>query len=222
MRLIAGPVLILLASACFSTAEASNSLVVSLSGTWGGNVASSLYTAPNAAWQWSFSMDSQPDVTNCFTCGASLGWSFDAAFAGLNYSLNGQAEPIDTFYGVQFIEPSNPGNLGASFWVGWSDGVFGTPDYYSLSFDLTTTKLYSGQETSPTILPGSYPIDPDGLLTQAEIGPNPITALYPLSGTLLITSTASPEPTTGLLVLAVLVLAARIRHSKFERLRGLR
>src|SRR5689334_19960821 len=78
-------------------------VTVSMNGTWGNNVISTPFTAPNTSWQVSFT------VNNSATVACSPGFWFEGAVSAVTYTLGGQSVPVGSVPGVlTFYNPSNP------------------------------------------------------------------------------------------------------------------
>jgi hypothetical protein len=154
-----------------SRAFASN-VVVSDSGTFASGVPNTTESAPGETWSFSFSVNSNPAVSNVV-----LGQNFDTSFSNFTYTLNGS--PVATSP-TELTWYSTP--LGGLIDLTFADGVL----------SIYGNQAYSGSEASPTILPGAYPVDN----TQSFFQDN-----YFNSGAIYASPlTISPEPSTFLLL----------------------
>lgn len=133
-------------TALFTLAASSafaSTLVVSASGTFATDAPVSTISAPGGTFAFSFNVDSNPIVTN-----VSLGNSFDPAFTNFTYELNGVSTGLLPA-GITFYSASDLGLIDVCFDVPCGSGP---QDFLTLEGD----QVYSGDESSPTVLLGSY------------------------------------------------------------------
>jgi hypothetical protein len=162
-------------------------LEVSESGTWGPGAPTTTWSAPNTTWQYLYFVQSNPSVSN-----VAAGTSFSPAFTGFSYTLGGS--PVATTpTGITFFNS----NLGGLMNIDFSGGVFG----------IEGGQAYSGSESAPTILTGTYPISGADFVS----GENS----QPFTGDVIIAdANTAPEPSTF-----SLTLIAAIFGTAFWRLR---
>lgn len=176
----------------FAAASLSAStLTVSESGTFSGGVETSAFSAPDETWSFSFDVDSNPSVSN-----VSVGNWFDVAFTDFSYTLNGA--PVTGLGTPEITVFSAPPMVtGGLFQIcfqglGTCSAAFG-PEY---GLSLFGPQIYSGSESSPTILAGSYSptvldVVVDGLSSNGLPGAGPVTITpEPSSVTLLACGSA--------------------------------
>jgi hypothetical protein len=154
-------------------------LLVQESGVWGNSAPFTTWSAPGESWSYSFLIDSNPTPSSY-----SPGDNFIAPFNNFNYFLNGF--PVATTPdAIEWYSTNNEGGL--------INIYFGTT-----LFKVYGAQAYSGPESSPTILPGVYPLA-GGSVFQSAGNPD-----QPLTGYLTIT----PEPATiGMMLMGVAALA---------------
>jgi hypothetical protein len=173
-------------------AFADTTLLVSESGVFSSNVPTTLASAPNATWSYSFLVDSTPTVLSPLT-----GQYFVTIVSDFQFTLNGAS--------VGTAVPGTP--PGAVFWWSASDGglltiAFDAEVGESAIFNQSGAQVYSGPESAPTILPGVYPLTDTPFSSEFDIlDQSTYTYLYsePMSGDLYIQAT--PEPSSVLLAL---------------------
>lgn len=119
--------------------------LVSTSGVFGSNAPISLWSTPNRPWTLTFVIDEQPVVTN-----SSPGFFFrisrpDIRYGGLLYTVNGRVVPLpDGFVYVY-------GGMSAPFGICFNAGC-------TRGFQMKgPQQVYSGPESAPTILTGTFP-----------------------------------------------------------------
>jgi len=165
-------------------------LEVSESGTWGSGAPTTTWSAPNTTWQYLYFVQSNPSVSN-----VAAGTAFSPAFTGFSYTLGGS--PVATTpTEITFFSLSSGGLMNVEF----SGAVFG----------IIGGQAYSGSESAPTILTGTYPINAE----ESDFAANDQTA-QTLSGNVIIAdANTAPEPSTF-----SLTLIAAIFGTAFWRLR---
>lgn len=160
------------------------------SGVFGPTVPTSFFTAPDQPWAFSFSIDSNPVVSNV------LATSFDPAFTGFTYLLNS----IDL--GL------NPARI--AFYDASLEGMFLIRFSTDNEFSFTGPQMFLGPTSSPTMLIGAF------LSTPSLLSENYIEVGNVVVGDLVGTTVyATPEPSTIVLaaggVLALLTVRRRRR-----------
>jgi len=120
----------------FSFAAHASLVVYEAAGTFGPGVPISFFTAPNESWAFQFILDDQPVVANV------TAESFDPAYAGFSYYLNGVNLGL-TPQSISFFHIS-------------SDGMFaiGFTDDDELSF--TGPQMFTGPNSAPQMLLGAF------------------------------------------------------------------
>ena len=124
-----------------------DTLTVSADGQFSSSVIADQLAAPRGSWSLSFSVDSNPAVSNADALG------FDAAFNNFSYTLDGATVAV-TPGEIRF---ATGGNLGLfTVYFGPETGFLnGSPiPIFSIEGD----QAFSGLTTSPLILAGDYPI----------------------------------------------------------------
>ena len=186
---------------------AATPLLVSAAGTYDSGTPVTFFTAPDATWSLSFEVDITP-----FIGFSSAGVVFSPAVTFFNYSLNGVPLGMTpsqiTFWSV----PADTSSM-LSLGICW-EGFCGEEIDYGLAFD--ADQLYTGPESSPTIVRGVYPTS--GFTV--EDGPN--TYGEP-NTTLTITDappTNAPEPSGLLLGVIGLVGLAVFAHVRYRQQHG--
>lgn len=150
-------------------------LLVSSSGTWGASAPTSLWTAPNATWTFSFLTESNPTITSSWSTG------FNPPYSAFQYTLNGSA--------VATVPAAIAFNTYATLVVSFGSGT---------GFQLFGPPAFVGSTSAPTIVPGNYiaMAQPNTVSPYFEINSNFIQGL---TGTVVTISPASvsvPEPST--------------------------
>lgn len=179
-----------IAMAFASTCAVADQYLVSESGTFDPSTPTTAESAPGASFSFSFSVDSNPAVTN-----VSPDY-FNTDFADFTYTLNGSPLPVTPVVLTWYDDPDG-GGIEFSFSSGDGFNIYGDP-------------YYSGLTSSPTILVGGYPLFSDSDFFYST------TQATPLTGELDIT----PEPPSVLLLvtgLAVIGVAVRQKfHGTFQ------
>lgn len=120
-------------------------LLVTANGSFDSSAPSSAYSGPNLPFLLSFTLASNPAVTN-----VASGQGFEPAFSNFSYSLNGTPVTL-TVTNITFYSLSDSGlfdvclNTACAFNATPADGL-----------EFFGAQAYTGSEASPTILPGSY------------------------------------------------------------------
>jgi len=164
-------------------ASADTLYLVSESGVFASNAPTTAESAPDAAFSYSFLIDSTP-VVNFVTNFTGPDCGFDAQFSDFDYTLNGSpvavVGPDVEFYGSAF-----GGGAGISF--ADNDNFF--------LYTAAATQFYTGTFENPTMTPGSYSLDPTQSIYETDyVGGN----ATPISGDFNIAPT--PEPSSLLLL----------------------
>jgi hypothetical protein len=175
------------------TATAGTILDVSTGGTFAGGTQSSAWTAAGDTWTISFLVNSTPSISS-----STPGVEFDLPFTNFVYTLDGTVMNV----GAVDIEAFSSADLGlfsVCFFGCSASGVI------TNGFDFVGPQIYSGPESAPTILTGSY----------SETGVNQVAVaslLYTQAdGTIDINTSASvPEPSTAGLSAAGLLFVAAV------------
>ncbi len=186
---------------CLATASArADLLTVSVSGQFGAGVTADELAASSGLWALSFEIDSNPAAAD------TDAFSFDAPFSDFSYLLNGSPVAVSPD-SIRFFDSSDGGLFTLFFGpeTGFMNGV-PIPE-----FSFSGGEVFSGTSVSPTIIPGSYPVT-DALYSDAlnydDEG---------ASGTVVISPAAPstvPEPSMGMLLLTVAILALVLRKGR--------
>jgi hypothetical protein len=153
------------------------------SGTWAGDAPTSTESAPNVSWSLSFQVASSPTPINFDT-----GVQTVVPITNLLFDLNGL--------------PVQDQASGASVALFTGEGFrlrFSNNDSLQIQ---DNGQLYSGSESSPTVLAGTYP---PGFATNAFLFVNSTSDFYYFtSNSIVITASdpATPEPSSFLLLAA--------------------
>jgi hypothetical protein len=164
-------------------ASADTTYLVSENGVFAGDAPTTAESAPNAAFSYSFLIDSTP-VVNFVTNFTGPDCGFDAQFSDFKYALNGSpvavAGPDVEFFGSAF-------GGGASISFADNDNFF--------LYTSAATQFYTGTFENPTITPVIYSLDPSQSLYETDYSGTNAT---PISGDFTIAAT--PEPSSLLLL----------------------
>jgi hypothetical protein len=172
---------LLLSLVLFSATLAANPFLVSTGGTFSSTTPTTSFTAPSETWSLSFEVDSNPSVS-----GVVSGQQFNLPFSDLTYDLNGSPTTLN----VGSITAFASSDFGL-FTV--CRDVVCTTDNVNPANGIYTegAQIYSGSESSPTILTGVYP----------EFAPNAPMEFFvagteydQTSGTVTISKVVSPVP----------------------------
>ena len=161
------------------------------SGTFTAATPTTPFSGPSEAWSFSFQADTNPVVLDFGNGG------FDFAFSNFRYSLNGSVDAI-TPTTIRFFTAANGGGFFICFGAQpCGNGVF--PNGLGTGFG--GPQLYSGPNSAPTLLPGSF-ILPFAVAVNSNS--------YDQGNTTLLA--AIPEPATWLtLAVGLVVLGGRRR-----------
>jgi hypothetical protein len=147
-----------------------DTLIVSENGVWDATTPTTTWSAPNQSWSFSFDISSTPAVSNVTQ--TAFGGFFDGAYSNFTYTLNGA--PVSTA-------------LPEITWFSTGYGGLFNVNFVGASFELEGDQSYTGPETGPTIVPGTYDL---GLYSGVFLG----STLLPLTGDAVIAE-GSPSPT---------------------------
>ena len=176
------------------TSASATPLLLTAGGTFASYTPTSFMSAPGETWTLSLEIDSNPAVTNVF-----MNTSFDPAFSDLIYTLNGTVVaipgPVITFRSAEAT-------------TGFDFCINGPACEWGIEV-LEAAPLYSGPESAPTILTGVF--EPTYLNALVDLSFYPQSSYLPVTITAV---TATPEPSTFVLVGAALVLAGALRWRK--------
>jgi hypothetical protein len=170
---------LLLPLACFGQ------LTVSESGVWSASAPTTTWSAPGASWSYSFVVAANPTVLSSVP-----GQHFVAPFSNFTYTLNGS--PVAT----------TPGTIA---WFSTAQGGLITINSAGAQFNIYGPQAYSGPESSPTILTGTYPLS-----TPMSVFTSTGNAAQPLSGAVTIAAHPATVPALsgwGMIALALTLLA---------------
>ena len=167
------------------------SLQFSASGQFGSAVTPTQLSGPDATWNLSFVVDSNPAAGNVDQSG------FDAPFTDFIYSLNNSvaaASPAS----IRFYPASNLGLFTVFFGPesGFSNGA-PIPE-----FSFEGAQLFSGSTTNPTLLTGTYPI--------SEF-------IYSANFSLMVANVNVPEPSQLIASLLGLILVGFSQTSRLRK-----
>jgi len=124
-------------------------LTYSASGTFSATTPTTAYSAPNQTWAFSFQME-----TNPMLYGSQVGVFFNPVVSNFTYTLNGSPVPV-TPDALAFDNGAFDGGFGFSFAL--------HPTFIALALNNqsgTGTQLYSGPESAPTMLTGTFTFEP--------------------------------------------------------------
>jgi len=164
-------------------------LTVSESGIWGPDAPVTPYSAPGDFWSFSFEIPAQPAVL-AYTLGSNFQ---TGSFSDFQFTLNGAITPVTPVNGyITFTSAA----VGEPFQMFTAPGVALIP---------LGPPLYTGPESSPTIVPGSYPMSKIVISGFGRDG----TGYYsgPFGGPIDITSGNPPGPVPEDSTAAYLLLA---------------
>jgi hypothetical protein len=168
------------------------------SGTFSAATPSTAFSGPSQAWAFSFQADSNPVVLDFGNGG------FDFAFSNFSYSLNGSAIAI-TPTAIRFFTAANGGGFFICFGAQpCGSGVF--PNGLGTGFG--APQLYSGPNSAPTLLSGSFTLPFAVNVNSVSYG----------QGNTILQAAPTPEPAT-LLTFAVGLLALGSRRLDWRCLR---
>jgi hypothetical protein len=164
-------------------------LAVTDSGTWASDVPITTESVPGESWSLYFEVASNPTPIN-YTAGVQT----VVPISNLIFNLNGTAVQTEASGGsVELF-------TGEGFRLYFPDG-----DAFQIQ---DTTQLYSGSETAPTVLPGSYP---PGFANNAFLFASSSGFYNFTSNNIVITvATTTPEPSSFLLLGAGLAALAGV------------
>ena len=117
------------------------------SAVWDASAPVSTWSAPDDSWSLSFTVDTNPVVTDF-----SLGVGFEPVYTDFDYVLNGSDVTTSTtvddlwFYNAAY---------GGGIVIDLSDAGSNMAE-----FSIESSQDYTGPENTPTIAPGSYAITP--------------------------------------------------------------
>ncbi len=162
---------------------------VSESGTWGADCPTTFCNAPGDTWSYSFVIDANPAAFN-----VSVGNYFEAPISDFVFTDNGAVVgPLtDSVTDVYFFSTGQGGGL--------------TDQTGGLILNIYSDQLYAGldQESSPTIVPGIYPV---GDMTTID-------GVSPASASAL---TITPEPSLSIMMAAGLLAIAFVVRKRNAR-----
>jgi hypothetical protein len=188
----------ILGFAFLTLAAHAGTILYSDSGTFSGSTPSTEFSGPTENWAFSFEADSNPTVLSFGNGG------FDFAFSNFSYALNGAPVAI-TPTAIRFFTAANGGGFFICFGA-LPCGMGSFPNGLGTGFG--APQLYSGPNSAPTLLPGSYTL-PFGVKVNSVSYDQPDTTLEAVS-------VAAPEPAT-LWIVAVGLLGLRMRHLQRHR-----
>jgi hypothetical protein len=181
----------LLAVSALQPALTATALLVGGTGVFQNDAPVTAFTAPGAAWSFSFTVDSQPTPVLQTDAG------FDAMFSNFSYALNGA--DVSVTPQIRFFSPDFGGMLDIDFVAGSDvdmDPVTG------LSF--TGPSIFTGSSTAPTLEQGLYTADGGAFWVDSS-------AAQALGGSVVSVSEGSgsdptvPEPDTAYTALGAAV-----------------
>jgi hypothetical protein len=182
-----------------------STLLVTTGGTFASGTPASSWSAAGDTWTVSFDVSSMPSVSS-----SSLIVSY-ISFTNFVYALN--RSPVDVGpVGIAFFNSSFGGLFDLYF--------FGTETGSVTGFSFTGPQAYTGSESAPTIVPGTY-VEETATTEPIRIGPNDVYlsgVTFPQGvGSVQITSVPEPPgfiPLFTLLGLAFAWLGAHHRATK--------
>jgi hypothetical protein len=182
-----------------------DTLVISQDGSWGvgPNCPATYCTTPGDSWQWSLQIDSNPVPSN-FTLAAD----FEAGISNFEFSDNGAVIPSLTGSQAEI-----------TFFSVLQCGGLSTDDQTTID-ECADNQFYSGDESAPTLVPGTY--SPELI---PEVGGCGDTPGGPCSDvtfgdiTIAVVPTPTPEPSSVVIVIVpLLVIAFLIRNRRVHGL----
>jgi hypothetical protein len=185
--------------ACFCSLLVSayaGTITYSDSGTFSASTPSTTFSGPSETWAFSFQVNSSPTVS-----GFGAGFDTSPVFSNFSYTLNGS--PVA-------VTPTSLLFWNAALGGGFTFCFINTPSpctALSLEDSGTGPQMYSGPESAPTMLTGSFTLN-----TYFAVG----TTLYIQPNSTVQGTAAVPEPTT-LLTLAAGLLALGGRRLYWRR-----
>ncbi len=192
-----------------------STLEISMGGTFNSQTIPTSWAAPDASWTMSFDIDSNPIPTSSYA-----GVGFDAPISNFVYTLNGSAISIGPA-DILFLSNTWNGPMAVSL-----SGCCATAFENLPGFQFAGgPQLYSGPESSPTILTGNFVAA--GYLQIATnnvngaVGQGPITITNNSAVTFSVVSIPDvqtvPEPTTGIMLMGVTAFGGLVLASKRAR-----
>jgi hypothetical protein len=198
--------LLLLISLTLAPAAGATEFLVTESGTFSANVPVTFVSAPDATWSYSFLVSSTPSPSYY-----SLGSGFGTYVSDFQYTLNGTIVPS-----AQADYDEEPGEVAwsSSAEGGLLDVIVQNASGGFEGFGLTGPQIYSGSESSPTLLAGEFPVGTGSEFVITTGFPDPtITYSEPVTGSVLVED-ATPEPPAVLLMLTGLLALAIVGRRK--------
>jgi len=174
----------------FAASAAGSTISISGSGTFSAVTPNSLFSGPGQPWSFSFLVNSNPAVSN-----VGAGSGFDAAFSNFSYLRNGSPVAITPTF-IHFTSSAVQGMFEICFVSTCSPASGG-------GFSFVGPQMYSGAESAPTILTGSFPSTSFAVF----LG----TTLYSQAN-VIVAAAGVPEPVTLSLMGAGLLGLGFIRH----------
>jgi hypothetical protein len=177
---------------------------VTASGTYTDTTAVSAFSAPGAAWSFSFTVDENPSPIAAYT---ESGFFTTVPFGDFEFLLGGVATPAALY--VAFYNAGNSGGLDVSF----TDISDPAAPFNALSF--YGPQMYSGDEFAPTMLPGVYVPTGGGGGTGFDVFVDNVLYAQPTANVVI---TRIPLPGTAVLaLLAMVALAGATRQTARHR-----
>ena len=164
-----------------STVVRADTLLVTESGVWGDGAPTTLWSAPDQTWSFSFLTSSTPLADDVVL--TNYGIHFERDFSDFTYTLDGASVATDPSTVTWYSTP----------WGGLLNVNFGTGPVPDMSFEPEGPQVF---DSNLNIIPGTYDL---GLYSGAFIGND----LVPLTGDVVITdedTTVAPEPSSLLLL----------------------
>ena len=173
-----------------------STLTVSETGTFGAGTPSTAVSAAGGSFSYSFTLASDPTVSD-----VSLGNYFDPAISDFVYTLNGVTSS-PAIGSITVFSFNSAGLFDICFTTACSDGSVS-----GLGLQFTGPQIYSGSESSPSILTGTF--TPTPLDASFAVGNDS----YFLAADSPITIAATPEPSSiTLLAGGLLASSALLRR----------